>query len=65
MALLKASFSLPVSLVVDPAGTFAYVTNADSNDVSVYAIDGGTGVLSGVSGSPFLTGSTPRSIAVH
>jgi DNA-binding beta-propeller fold protein YncE len=54
-----------VSLVIDPAGTFAYVANADSNGVAVYSIDGGTGVLSVISGSPFLSGSTPRSIAVH
>jgi 6-phosphogluconolactonase (cycloisomerase 2 family) len=60
-----ASGSLPASLAVDPAGTFAYVANADANDVSVFSIAGGTGVLSVVSGSPFLTGSTPRSITVH
>jgi len=60
-----AAGALPASLVLDPAGTFAYVVNFDSNDVSVYAIDGGTGGLSSVSGSPFLTGSAPRSIAVH
>jgi len=28
----------PVSIAVDPAGKFAYVTNSGSNDVSMYSI---------------------------
>jgi DNA-binding beta-propeller fold protein YncE len=35
----------PVSMVVDPAGKFAYVANSSSNDVSMYSIDGATGAL--------------------
>jgi DNA-binding beta-propeller fold protein YncE len=35
----------PSSVVVDPTGRFAYVANAGSNNVSMYSIDGATGVL--------------------
>jgi len=34
---------------------FLYASNADSNDVSAFTIDPGTGVLTAVSGSPFPT----------
>ena len=30
--------ALPCEVAVNPAGTFAYVTNADSNSVSVIAL---------------------------
>ena len=59
------SGSLPAFVTIDPAGTFAYVANFSSNDVSVYSIDAGTGVLRAVSGSPFIAAGKPRSIAVH
>jgi DNA-binding beta-propeller fold protein YncE len=32
-------------MVVDPTGTFAYVTNSASNDVSMSSIDAATGAL--------------------
>ncbi len=35
----------PVSVAVDPSGKFAYVANADSNNVSMYTIDATTGAL--------------------
>ena len=38
--------TFPLSVVIDPAGTFAYVANQNSNDVSVYSIDATTGVPS-------------------
>src|ERR1700737_2407104 len=41
---------------------FAYVANNQSNDVSAYAIDGMTGALAPVAGSPFPAGSYPRSV---
>jgi DNA-binding beta-propeller fold protein YncE len=60
-----AAGALPISVAIDPAGTFAYVANGNSNDLSVYAIGTGTGLLSAVGGSPFATDQGPRSIAVH
>ena len=40
---------------------FAYVANSFSNNVSAYSIDGTTGALTEVAGSPFLAGSGPPS----
>jgi YVTN family beta-propeller protein len=40
-----ATGTVPVSVAVDPAGKFAYVTNSASNDVSIYSIDAATGAL--------------------
>jgi YVTN family beta-propeller protein len=35
----------PTSIAIDPSGKFAYVTNSNSNDVSMYSIDAATGAL--------------------
>src|SRR5262249_3099920 len=47
----------PISVTVDPTGQFAYVANRGSDfelsDVSAYTIDGTTGALTPVVGSPF------------
>ncbi|HUS12242.1 MAG TPA: beta-propeller fold lactonase family protein [Pyrinomonadaceae bacterium] len=43
---------------------FAYVTNPDANSVSAYAINGSTGALTEVEGSPFATGIGPIAVAV-
>jgi DNA-binding beta-propeller fold protein YncE len=50
-------------VAVDPTGKFAYVTNANSNNVSAYGI-GANGALTPVSGSPFLAGKGPVGVAV-
>jgi DNA-binding beta-propeller fold protein YncE len=59
-----AAGTLPVSVAIDPSGSFAYVANDNSNDISVYAVDVTTGVLTPVALSPFAAGSEPRAIAV-
>ena len=41
-----------------------YVANEGSNNVSAYTIDGNTGALTAVAGSPFAAGSNPYSVAV-
>lgn len=57
--------SSPTGVVsVDPAGKFAYIANAASNSISAYSINGNTGALTAVSGSPFPAGNTPYSAAV-
>ena len=43
---------------------FAYVANQGSDNVSAYAIDATTGVLSEVAGSPFAAGTSPESVRV-
>ena len=45
-------------------GGFAYVANYTSNDVSAYTIDGITGTLMPVAGSPFFAGNFPARITV-
>jgi 6-phosphogluconolactonase (cycloisomerase 2 family) len=58
----------PVSITVDPSGRFAYVVNQAvsglGDSVSAYTIDGGTGALTSVNGSPFPTGEGPASMAI-
>jgi hypothetical protein len=49
---------------VDPSGAFAYVANEFSNSISAYTIDGATGALSPIPGSPFATGAGPSSLAI-
>ncbi len=50
----------PLSVVIDPTDSFAYVNNVDDSpggDVSGYTIDGSTGALTAMTGSPFLSRS--------
>jgi len=56
---------VPVSVTVDPTGKFAYVAVTGSGvagRVYVYAIDGTTGALTPVPGSPFPAGLDPESV---
>jgi 6-phosphogluconolactonase (cycloisomerase 2 family) len=57
--------ALPIDLVADPSGQFVYAANYNSNDISAYVVDAGTGALTPVSGSPFAAGGQPHSIAIH
>jgi len=50
----------PTLLVMDSAGSFLYVGNSGSpGSISVFSIDGSSGALSPVTGSPFQTGIAP------
>jgi hypothetical protein len=61
-----------VLIVLAGAGTtlrgqtagFAYVANNNSNNVSAYTIDGATGALTPIPGSPFPAGLYPDSVTV-
>lgn len=57
----------PVDISIDAAGSYAYVSNRGSNDVSVYQIDPATGALTAVAGSPFpMAGATgPVAVITH
>lgn len=55
--------ALPVLLAMDPAGGFLYVANAQSFNISVFAIDSSSGALTPV-GSPLFTGLTPLNMQV-
>ena len=54
--------TFPINIVLDPSGLFAYVANEDSDNISVYAVNATTGVLTSAGG--FAAGSQPRSIAI-
>jgi DNA-binding beta-propeller fold protein YncE len=57
----------PLWLAVDSAGRFLYVANLQTRDISGYSIDGRTGRLSAVRGSPFpmeRAGDGPWAISV-
>jgi len=51
--------SLPQLLIMDQAGTFLYVENAGSNNISVFSIDASSGALTPVANSPFVIGLSP------
>jgi 6-phosphogluconolactonase len=53
----------PRSITLNSAGRFAYVVNARSNDVSVYAIDALTG-LPVAAGPRVATGASPAFMAI-
>jgi 6-phosphogluconolactonase (cycloisomerase 2 family) len=53
----------PRSLTLDATGQFLYVGNTASNDISGYAIDMLTGILTPVPGSPFPAGAVPLGLA--
>lgn len=48
-----AAGTTPNSLAVEPTGHFLYVNNSGDNTISVYSIDGITGALTPIGGSPF------------
>ena len=58
----------PTSVTIDPTGSFVYVANMGSNNISAYTIDttntATLGTLDTVSGSPFATGTNPTSVTV-
>jgi 6-phosphogluconolactonase len=62
--LLGLPFAFANRAFANPTPKFAYVVNSGDNTVSAYTISSSTGALSAVSGSPFATGDTPRSVAV-
>jgi 6-phosphogluconolactonase len=53
----------PSGFALDPAGRFAYMTDATSSSVSAFSIDLGTGALTAL-GPPVATGQSPIAIVV-
>ncbi|MDO8990766.1 MAG: beta-propeller fold lactonase family protein [Sideroxyarcus sp.] len=53
----------PRSVTVDPSGRFAYVANANDNNISAYSINATTGALTSV-GATVATESIPQSVTV-
>ena len=55
----------PISIAADPTGTFLYVVDKMSNQVSQYTISPGTGFLTALSSPTISTGLTPVWLAVR
>jgi 6-phosphogluconolactonase (cycloisomerase 2 family) len=58
----KPAGNAPVAMAFDPTGTFAYVANYDSNNISAYSIANGTGLLTLIGTYP--AGSGPVFVGV-
>jgi 6-phosphogluconolactonase len=54
----------PMSVTVDPLGTFAYVSNVGSGTISVYTIDSTTGALTAL-GTAVGTGTYPNPVTIY
>lgn len=59
-----AAGSNPYSVSVDPTGQFVYVGNDTSANVSEFTLNGTTGVLTAVTGSPVAAGNKLDFIAI-
>jgi 6-phosphogluconolactonase len=46
----------PTGVIVDPTGSYVYVANKGSNNISAYTLNASSGVLTTISGSPFSSG---------
>jgi 6-phosphogluconolactonase (cycloisomerase 2 family) len=54
---------LPLSIKIDPSGKFAYVANLSSRNVSMFAINATTGLLTEI-GTPVVSGDGPVSVSI-
>jgi 6-phosphogluconolactonase (cycloisomerase 2 family) len=60
-----AAGAAPSGIGIDPQGALLFAANSGSNNVSAYAIDGSSGALGAIAGSPFATGGVgPSAVAV-
>ncbi len=56
--------SSPSAAVIDPTGKYLLVTNNFTDNVSVFSIDGNSGALAPVAGSPFPANTGPAEILI-
>jgi DNA-binding beta-propeller fold protein YncE len=54
----------PASIAIDPWGKFAFVSDFFANSVSVFALDGLTGAITEIAGSPYGVGNEPIGLAI-
>jgi 6-phosphogluconolactonase (cycloisomerase 2 family) len=59
-----ATGSMPTSVAIAPLDNFLYVANGGSNDVSAFVLEGTTGALTPLAGSPFAAGNQPAAVAI-
>jgi 6-phosphogluconolactonase len=60
----NSACSFPEFLAMDPAGSFLYVANIQSQEVSAFSIDS-KGALTAVAGSPFPVGLAPTAMKLN
>jgi len=60
-----SAHSGPVKATVNKTGTYLYVANQNSHDLSVYSINRNNGYLTRVAGSPFKVAGSASNVAVH
>jgi 6-phosphogluconolactonase len=53
------------SLAIDPAGKFLYAPDSASNVIAGFTLNGSTGAVTPISGSPFAAGQGPQQVVVH
>jgi 6-phosphogluconolactonase len=46
----------PTGVILDPTGTYVYVANKGSNNISAFSLTAASGKLTAISGSPFASG---------
>ena len=51
-------------MVMHSNGKFVFVANQGSNSISVFSVDGSTGLLTEITGSPFATAAGPSGLAM-
>jgi 6-phosphogluconolactonase (cycloisomerase 2 family) len=61
VTLQTGGYAAPFEIAIDPTGRFLYVTNNGSSRIGAFTIDGTSGALTPIAGSPFDTGF-PNSI---
>jgi 6-phosphogluconolactonase len=54
----------PVWVAAEPSGKYLYAVNQNSNNVTGFSIDAGTGALTQIAQSPFSTGTMPVSMTI-
>jgi 6-phosphogluconolactonase (cycloisomerase 2 family) len=52
------------NIAIDPAGKFLYTPDAASNAIVGFTINGSTGALAPMSGSPFPAGASPQQVVI-
>jgi 6-phosphogluconolactonase (cycloisomerase 2 family) len=55
----------PITAAIDPQGRVLYVGNSGDDSLYVFGIDGATGALTLLEGSPLALGAAPAGIAFH
>jgi 6-phosphogluconolactonase (cycloisomerase 2 family) len=54
-----------ITAAIDPQGRVLYVGNSGNDSLYVFSMDGTTGALTAIDGSPFALGAVPAGIAFH